>query len=437
MRKLFLGLFLCLSILQGAKLDFDFYQKHGEKPGHTLLVIGGIHGNEPGSYFAPMLLATSYTITKGNLWLVPNLNFDSIVAYRRGIYGDMNRKFAHIDKDDPDYASVMRVKELITDKAVDMVLNLHDGHGYYRETWESSIFNPAAWGQACIIDQHKIPDPKFGELDKIAQQVSKKLNNGHLDTDHHRFGVKNTNTKYKDEQQQLSLTYFSITHNKPAFAIETSKNIKELHLKVFYQLKAIEAYMDIVGLEYERDFELTKENVLNKISYYGKATINGNITLDLDSVKRVLHYVPLKKRGNTLQSDNPLITILPHKTLERNLFKVNIGHKTITYLYPDYFQPDRSLQTVAMEIDGVKRTLAPAENFSFQKSFKVLAPEGYRVNIIGFTKKGMNNENGVTVRAKDIADRFAMDKQEQRFRIEIYKEGKFCTMLIAKKSSGK
>ena len=42
-----------------------------ENTGPTLLVIGGIHGNEPGSYFAASILSQYYTITKGNLGFVP------------------------------------------------------------------------------------------------------------------------------------------------------------------------------------------------------------------------------------------------------------------------------------------------------------------------------------------------------------------------------
>jgi hypothetical protein len=181
MIKAFFIALLTASSVFGANLHYDLFKKEGTLSGDTLLVIGGIHGDEPGSYFAPMLLATSYTIKKGNLWVVPNLNFDSIVAYRRGIYGDMNRKFAHLDTSDPDYQTVTDVKKLITSEPVDMVLNLHDGHGYYRPQWESSIFNPSAWGQASIIDQKSVPGLKYGELDKIAQSVSKKLNNGYLE----------------------------------------------------------------------------------------------------------------------------------------------------------------------------------------------------------------------------------------------------------------
>ncbi len=75
---------------------FDIYELKGKQNGTTLLVIGGIHGDEPGGFFTPALLVNFYQIKKGKVIVVPNLNPDSILAFRRGVYKDMNRKFATI-----------------------------------------------------------------------------------------------------------------------------------------------------------------------------------------------------------------------------------------------------------------------------------------------------------------------------------------------------
>ena len=44
-------------------LDFKLYQKDTDS-GNTLLVIGGIHGNEPGGYFAASMLTSYYRLKK-------------------------------------------------------------------------------------------------------------------------------------------------------------------------------------------------------------------------------------------------------------------------------------------------------------------------------------------------------------------------------------
>ena len=116
-----------------ADLHYSLVKKESGKEGSTLLVIGGIHGDEPGGYFAPMLLSRYYKIESGNVWVIPNLNFDSIVKNRRGINGDMNRKFAKIDPKDKDLSVVNEIKKLILNPKVDLTLNLHDGQGFYRE----------------------------------------------------------------------------------------------------------------------------------------------------------------------------------------------------------------------------------------------------------------------------------------------------------------
>ncbi|MEJ5167803.1 MAG: M99 family carboxypeptidase catalytic domain-containing protein, partial [Arcobacteraceae bacterium] len=160
----FLFVVLFITFSYAAERDFSFFQKKGDPSAPTLLVIGGVHGDEPGGYFAPILMLKHYEIKKGSVYIVPNLNFDSIIANQRGKYGDMNRKFASIDDKDPDFEHVKKIKEIITLPEVAFVSNLHDGRGFYRHKWESAIFNPSAWGQSYIIDQKKIEDVEFGNL---------------------------------------------------------------------------------------------------------------------------------------------------------------------------------------------------------------------------------------------------------------------------------
>ena len=154
MKKFLIAALAALS-LNAANLHFSLHKMESGK-GDTLFIIGGIHGNEPGSYFAPALFINHYKIIDGNVWVVPNLNFDSLTQNQRGIYGDMNRKFAVIKNDDKDKQIVADIKKLILEPKVDLILNLHDGHGFYRKEHKNNLFNPKAWGQAFIIDQQAL-----------------------------------------------------------------------------------------------------------------------------------------------------------------------------------------------------------------------------------------------------------------------------------------
>ena len=74
-----------------------------------------------------------------------------------------------------------------------------------------------------MIDQYDLKvEQAFGNLNDIAIAVKNSINKKLL-KQHHSFNVKNTHTKHDDEAMQLSLTYFSVTNQKPAFAIETMK----------------------------------------------------------------------------------------------------------------------------------------------------------------------------------------------------------------------
>ncbi|WP_442906995.1 M99 family carboxypeptidase catalytic domain-containing protein [Helicobacter sp. MIT 11-5569] len=403
---------------------FDLYTLKGKEDGATLLVIGGIHGDEPGGYFAPALLADYYTIKKGNVLVVPNLNPDSIMAFRRGIYRDMNRKFARIAKNDPDFNNVERIKKIIKDPEVDFIINLHDGHGFYREKWENSIFNPKAWGQTYVIDQKTLDNVPFGDLDSIAKQIESRLNQS-LHYDFHTFGVRNTETRIKDEEQQNSLTFFAVTHLKPALAIETSKNIKELPLKTLYQLSSIEALMEILGIEFERNFTLDLKGITQKIESYGSVKINNNITLELNGIKNRLNFVPLLSDKNHFAFTHPIGGVKKVK----DGFEVYIGHKRITHLKPDIFPMRCKLESLKIDADGKEIETRFGESLEFKKYFLVKGQDNMRVNVIGYSKKGVVSEHNIKLNKNMIDKNYALDKKGSIFRVEIYEGKNFCGML--------
>ncbi|MDY3199628.1 MAG: M99 family carboxypeptidase catalytic domain-containing protein [Arcobacter sp.] len=413
--------------LFAANKDFTLYKKEGNIKGNTLLIIGGIHGDEPGGYFAPAFLQKHYKIKKGNVWIVPNINADSIIANKRGLYNDMNRKFSVIEKDDPDYLVVNKIKKIILDKKVDLVLNLHDGHGFFRKNYENAIFNPNAWGQATIIDQEKINGlEKFGNLDEIATKVNNALNNDKLFQDFHSFGVKNTETKFKDEQMQLSLTFFAVTHNKPAFAIETSKNITDLAHKVIYQLKSIEEFMKVMNIEFERDFDVNNyEEVSKKLFDFGKVRINNNMIFDLSDIKKTTRFVPLKNDKNDFKFEH----ILADTKFIDNRYEIYIGNLKVSDFYPQIFPIAEYKKDIKIEVDGKIINTKFAEEVNIKENFKILKTD-FRVNIIGFSKTGVESEDDILVKKSDILDNYSVDNGKTKYRVEFYKDGKFYGMII-------
>lgn len=411
--------------LSAANLHFSLHKMESGK-GDTLLIIGGIHGNEPGSYFAPALFINHYKIIDGNVWVVPNLNFDSIIQNQRGVYGDMNRKFAVIKNDDKDKQIVADIKKLILEPKVDLTLNLHDGHGFYRKEHRDNLFNPKAWGQAFIIDQQALAGIKYGKLDEIASKVAQK-NRVVLQEDVHEFNVKNTETKEKDEAMRQSLTYYAITNKKPAFAVETSKNISDLSTKVLYQLKSFEEFMQIMGIKYKRDFELNQKEVARLLKDYGEIEIPPlKIKLPLSDLKPQIAYFPIDAKGVVYKSQNPLVAAVKTK----NGYEIYNGNIKVTTLSTQTYTFDDSLKEVEAVLDSKSQKIAIGSYLKVKNSFKITVPNGYRLNIIGFSKKGVENESDIEVTKNAFDKNYSLDKSTKLYRAEIYKDKNFCGMIV-------
>lgn len=423
-RAIFLLCFCLFFAYSEQNHDFTLIKKESGK-GNTLLILGGIQGDEPGGYLAANLVATRYVIKKGNVWVVPNQNLRAMLKDVRGEFGDMNRKFKQISKDDPDYKNIQKIKELITDNRVTLIVHLHDGSGFYREKYVDDLRNPKRWGQSCIIDQESIDAKPFGDLKAIATKVAKNINERLLDKDHE-YRVKNTNTKNGDKEMEKALTYFAITHNKPAFANEASKEL-DINKRIYYHLLAIENYMKIAGIEFERGFELTLSDINRavnsdlELSLYG-----GKIVLDASNLRKHVSYLPMdKKRGLEFESKNPILLLVK----KGDRYVVHYGSRELSNIYPEFFEFGNSLKNIKLIVDGKNIDAFFGKKIGVKNSFMVESLPNYRVNVIGYSSK--KSEDGIEIRKKDLQERFSLDKDGNIFRIEVYdKQNRFQGMVL-------
>ena len=419
-------IFFISTLICAEPLRFSLHKIESGIPGPTLLVIGGIQGDEPGGFTAASMLVTNYKVESGNVWVVPNLNFESIIRRSRGIHGDMNRKFNALSEKDPEFDEVQKIKKIILSEDVDVVLNLHDGSGFYKKEYINKMHNPNRWGQSIIIDQENLGSEKFGGLAEIAGNVQKYIN-ARLHNKNKFFYVKNTKTKNGDIEMEKSLTYFSIKNNRPAFAVEASKSFLT-HERTFYHLLAVEGFMSQLGVKFQRDFEMTRNEVEKQIGKNLKISLYDNrINLNVEQARHYLNYVPLKKHSILeYKKNNPLIAVVKkNKTL-----KVRYGNRYVTSLKPQYFEYDYGLNSITVQIDGRNKQINIGDKINVEKSFRVLADNDYRVNIIGFSKHGVSNENDILIKRKYIKSRFSIDRNEKMFRVELYKGKKFSGMIL-------
>jgi hypothetical protein len=244
------------TFFKGSDQEVDVYDLQGREAGPTVLIFAGIHGDESGGYLTADRYA-ELNVLKGNLIVVPRLNLFAILAKKRmGLSGqDMNRKFQPCEEDEDADCKVVRLAKSLMDRA-DIILNLHQGYGFYSPIWIDGTRNPIRWGQCNVIDApiFDLPDGRRLELEHFAQKVIGKINSQIGDRAYH-FHVNNTNTSHEQslhKEQRRSLTYYALTvKHKMAFGIEATKNCT-LPQAVSYLTIAVNAILESAGIVAER-----------------------------------------------------------------------------------------------------------------------------------------------------------------------------------------
>lgn len=421
------GLAVCLGFAPAAgasPLDFTVTSKGSGGP--AVLIIGGIQGDEPGGFSAAALLATHYTFTRGTVHVVPNLNFPAIIQRSRGLHGDMNRKFAELSAKDPEFETVRRIQTIIASPHINLVLNLHDGSGFYRPTHETSMRNPNRWGQSVIIDQDIWPGVPFGELSQIAETVASDANKALLEPDHS-FHVRNTRTMATADEMSQCLTWFALNHDKAAFGLEVSKEFG-VSQRTYYHLHMVESFFRQAGVEFERDFPLTIDGITGALGndvYIG--FVNNRLVLPLDNARpRLAGSLPLPRGAEkSINANMPIVAV----TTGRDTLNIHYGNNTVTSFKPDWLETDDGLDGVHVSVDGETREVRFGDTVHVGKEFLVHPETGYRVRAIG-TNRGVDESN-MLIRRRDFLDRYSIDKAGTTYRVEVYNGKRYAgTFLV-------
>lgn len=441
--------------LAGTPYELHVYRLEGrEAKTPTMLIIGGIQGDEPGGFLA----ADRYvdlTLRRGTLILVPRANFYSIIKNQRGPEGDMNRRF----RDGAVRSSMDKVVEIIKGlmAEADILLNLHDGSGFYYPRWESPQRNPMRFGQSIIADasiyRHPLGD-RVLELEAMAQRVIQKVN-GQIHEEKHHFHFNNHRTLEKDtphKEQRASATFYALTqHGIPAFGVETSKDITDHRTRVQYQTMVINAFLEEIGITADQPPMALDPPQLQ----YLLISLNGEIPLavpDKETVEvapgelvEVVGVVANYQRGITadlegLGTENdihrPLRVRKDTRVLVRKESQVFGQVKIRVSKQPKSlraFQPEEAprVDYFVLEVNGEKRLVENRGRLKVVTGDVVrvvdvltqgISSELLQVNFIGFVHEGSGEnkgeDRGIPIRtARDLIPRYAMDQSGSSYRI--------------------
>jgi hypothetical protein len=305
--------------------ELNIFRISGKKPGPTLMLIGGIQGNEPGGFLSADLYA-DMSLEKGNLIVVPRANFNSIISNQRGVNGDMNRKFTpEVITSSMEDKIVTILKKLISES--DYLLNLHDGSGYYYPKYVDHWRNPMRFGQCIIADCEEYHIPSGAKVIKLGEMARKVIEevNPHIPNSLHQFHFNNTKTSDRDSphrEQMRSATYYALTrHNIPAFGVETSKHLPSIDLKVQYHNLVINAFMKLFGIVPESP----GLNLQPPLLKYLVVSINGQTPIVIEPNQQIV-----------LQSGDSINVTHIEANYERGLSVDFIGHGGLNDLRKDF-----------------------------------------------------------------------------------------------------
>ena len=240
MKNLWIGLFFCVFaalfparaetvsdgfVMKNTRYQTPYWVKKGAQNGPTVVVIGGVHGDEPASFLAARQMR-NWRVEKGTLVLMPDAHIEAIRHAKRGYPRNMNALFPGKANGDAMERLAFQIWGVIRDSKPDLVLTLHESRDFY-------VNNLKRYGQTFTFDFEELR-PQFG---RVAQRLNA------------RIPVKKNHFLLKVEAFKTCPTYCAWRYLRvPATSIETSKTLP-LALRIQLQKQATLAFLEDVGLQ--------------------------------------------------------------------------------------------------------------------------------------------------------------------------------------------
>ena len=341
---------------------------------------------------------------KGNLIVIPRANFHSIIENQRFIQEDMNRKFTPENGSDIESQIVDIIQQEMSQ--ADLFLNLHDGWGFYNDTYIDRNRNPHRFGQSLISDTDiYIANGDTLQLAEMARQVLEKVNQK-IEDPLHRIHFMNTRTFDEESnfpEMQRSATYYALTQfGIPAFGIEASKNLRSLDQKIRYHNYVINEFMKLFNVIPEHPAVIYEPPQL----IYILVSINNSTPKVIDSggalqvIKgdriRIVHVeanytrglsCDIEGAGNSQDFEREVAISEPtHITIKKD-------HQVIGNIPVRLEKIQPEMMTYIFEVNGEKRAILHSQTLSVQRgdrlqiidvSLHKIDPQHVTVNLKGY-----------------------------------------------------
>lgn len=213
-------------LAQGTEFETPYYRMSGKPADPVVLILGGVHGDEPAGYRAARILLHG-RVRRGTLVIVPEV---SRPAIRRGVreHGGSVSYFYGDPYGPPREQLIADLWSLIRRVDPDLGLTLHESRDFH---WR----NPARYGQTFTHDVRAFDDV-------IGRAMGRA--NRHIPEPKHRFSL------FVKPIAQCFTWVVSTQLQRPATTVETCR-LLPLKTRIRYQLLAVRAFLDETGVEYD------------------------------------------------------------------------------------------------------------------------------------------------------------------------------------------
>ncbi|KAB2952306.1 SH3 domain-containing protein [Heliorestis acidaminivorans] len=210
---------------KGTSWETEMYVIKGVKEGPTVMIVGGVHGNEPAGFRAARQVK-DWKIENGTLIVIPDANKVGINNNRRNSsFGDLNRAFPQSNGANGSDALSRAIWAEYQNYKPQYVLDLHEGYDY-------NVQNKNSVGQTIIYHPS-------GQMQSFANKLTSELNKGLPASK--RFNVLRNPVGG-------SLARAAGLHGSEAAIFETCTK-DPINTRVQYQIKAVEMFFDHAGMK--------------------------------------------------------------------------------------------------------------------------------------------------------------------------------------------
>lgn len=216
------------TIAAGTKWATELYIIRSVNPGPTVMIVGGVHGNEIAGYKAADQIK-NWKISRGTLLVLPQANKQAIAINKRYVSGeaDLNRSFPQQSSASGDNTLARAIYNVVKEYKVNWLMDMHEGYDFYKNSSTDSV------GQTLIYYPN-------ADTKRVSENIVNNLNSG-IKTSYKQF----TLLRYpvRGSLARASAEFLGVN----SFIFETAQK-QDLSERINYQLKAAELLLKELGM---------------------------------------------------------------------------------------------------------------------------------------------------------------------------------------------